>query len=70
MPKNLLPYKYMEETKSSGLTGLAGLPVYLDLMCRLGVVQALRTYLDSISIPTVFGAGCDHALAYLGDAEK
>jgi hypothetical protein len=46
MPKNLLPYKYIEETKSSGLTGLASLPMYLDLMCRLGVVQASRTHLD------------------------
>jgi hypothetical protein len=46
MPKNLLSYKYIEETKSSGLTGSAGLSMYLDLMCRLGVVQALRTHLD------------------------
>ncbi len=30
MVPELLPYKYGEATRDSGLTGLAGLPVYMD----------------------------------------
>jgi hypothetical protein len=65
MPKNLLPYKYMEETKSSGLTGPAGLPMYLDLMRRLGVVQALRTHLDGNIHPFCVWKPSDIASALL-----
>ncbi len=31
MAQGLLPYKYEEATTASGMTSLAGLPVYLDL---------------------------------------
>jgi hypothetical protein len=38
MPQGILPYKYEEEKTESGMTALAGLPVYLDLasLFRLG----------------------------------
>jgi len=31
MAQGVLPFKYEEEKKETGMTGLAGLPVYLDL---------------------------------------
>jgi hypothetical protein len=31
MPQGVLPFQYLEETSSSGMTALAGLPAYLDL---------------------------------------
>ena len=30
MPQGILPYKYEKEKTDSGMTSLAGLPVYLD----------------------------------------
>ena len=38
MAQGVLPFKYEEEIKDSGMTALAGLPVYLDL------ASAMRTY--------------------------
>lgn len=32
MPQGLLPFKYENETTSSGMTALAGLPVYLEIL--------------------------------------
>ena len=40
MAQGILPFKYEEEKKDTGLTGLAGLPVYLDL----ATVMGLRMY--------------------------
>jgi len=37
MPQGVLPYKYEEGKSASGLTALAGLPVYLDLASVLGL---------------------------------
>jgi len=31
MAQGVLPFKYEEEKRDTGMTGLAGLPVYLDL---------------------------------------
>ena len=42
-----LPFKYEEETKSSGLTGLAGLPLYLELLHSLNIPAIMRKNLDS-----------------------
>jgi Transposase DDE domain group 1 len=36
MAQGLLPFKYEEERKESGLTGLAGLPLYVELMAAMG----------------------------------
>ena len=42
-----LPFKYEEETKSSGLTGLAGLPLYLEFLYSLNIPEVMRKKLDS-----------------------
>lgn len=41
MPQGVLPFQYQEERKESGLTGLAGLPVYLDLVHASGVPESI-----------------------------
>jgi hypothetical protein len=47
MPQFALPFKYEEETKTSGLTGLAGLPPYIELLHALKMQQAMRKSLDT-----------------------
>jgi hypothetical protein len=42
-----LPFKYEEETKNSGMTALAGLPLYLELLYSLHIPEAMRRELDS-----------------------
>ena len=42
MPQGALPYKYEEEKQASGMTALAGLPVYLDLASVLGLGDHIR----------------------------
>ncbi|MDR3175545.1 MAG: hypothetical protein LBU06_03300 [Desulfovibrio sp.] len=46
MPQFTLPFKYEEETKTSGLTGLAGLPLYLELLYKLNIFKVMRNILD------------------------
>jgi hypothetical protein len=41
-----LPFKYEEEKKGSGLTGQAGLPLYLELLYSLNINKVLQKYLD------------------------
>jgi len=38
----VLPYSYDEEGTSSGLTGFAGLPIYLDLMRALCLPELIQ----------------------------
>lgn len=45
MPQGNLPYKYEEERKTAGMTSLAGLPVYLDLACALGLPKSIDRHL-------------------------
>src|SRR5208337_25525 len=45
MPQGVLPYKYEEEKSASGLTALAGLPVYLDLASVLGLGNHIRAHM-------------------------
>jgi hypothetical protein len=47
MPQTSLPFKYEEETTRAELTGLAGLPLYLELLHSLKVLEIMRTSLDS-----------------------
>jgi hypothetical protein len=42
-----LPFKYEEETKNSGMTALAGLPLYLELLHSLNIPAIMRKNLDS-----------------------
>lgn len=46
MPQGVLPYKYEEEKTGSGMTALAGLPVYLDLAAVLDVGASIERHLQ------------------------
>jgi len=46
MPQGVLSYKYEEEMQASGMTALAGLPVYLDLASVLGLGDHIRAHLQ------------------------
>jgi hypothetical protein len=48
MPQGLLPYKYEEEKRESGMTALAGLPLYLDLASVLGLSDSIATRMHVI----------------------
>lgn len=45
MAQGVLPFKYEEEKNSSGMTALAGLPLYLDLAQVAGLSQSIRKHL-------------------------
>jgi hypothetical protein len=45
MPQGVLPYKYEEEKTQSGMTALAGLPIYLDLASVLGLGEHIRRHM-------------------------
>jgi hypothetical protein len=46
MPQGILPYKFEEEKTGSGMTALAGLPVYLDLASVFDVCQSITRHLE------------------------
>jgi hypothetical protein len=46
MPQGVLSYKYEQEKQASGMTALAGLPVYLDLASVLGLGDHIRAHLQ------------------------
>ena len=45
MAQGLLPFMYEEEKKDTGMTALAGLPVYLDLAQVIGVSKSVQKHL-------------------------
>ena len=45
MAQGVLPYKYEEEKNDTGMTALAGLPLYLDLASVLGLGDHIRTHM-------------------------
>lgn len=45
MAQGVLPFKYEEEKKESGMTGLAGLPVYMDLARVMGTGASIEKHL-------------------------
>jgi hypothetical protein len=45
MTQGVLPYKYEEEKTQSGMTALAGLPVYLGLASVLGLCDHIRNHM-------------------------
>ena len=45
MPQGVLSYKYEEEKTNTGMTSLAGLPVYLDLASVLGLGDHIRAHM-------------------------
>jgi hypothetical protein len=46
MAQGILGFKYEEEKHDTGLTGLAGLPVYLDLMKAMGFPEMIGQHLQ------------------------
>ena len=45
MTQGILPFKYETEKNATGMTALAGLPVYLDLAQVIGVSKSLKKHL-------------------------
>ena len=45
MTQGILPFKYESEKTSSGMTALAGLPLYCDLMSLVGLEQSVTRHL-------------------------
>ena len=45
MPQGVLPYKYEEEKNESGLTALAGLPLWLDLASVMGLTDHIKAHM-------------------------
>lgn len=45
MSQGILPYQYEEEKNKSGMTSLAGLPLYLDLVRSMGLSESLGRHL-------------------------
>lgn len=45
MSQGILPFKYEEEKKDTGMTALAGLPIYLDLASVMGVHESIAKHL-------------------------
>lgn len=46
MTQGVLPYKYEVEKSKSGMTALAGLPIYLDLASVLNLGESIQTHLN------------------------
>jgi hypothetical protein len=42
MPQNALPFQYQAEKNDSGLTGFAGLPLYLELAVNSGLIEYIN----------------------------
>lgn len=45
MPQGVLPFQYVAEGKGSGMTALAGLPLYLELAEVAGLPESIRQHL-------------------------
>ena len=45
MAQGLLPFKYEQETKDTGMTALAGLPLYMDLAQVIGLSKSVQKHL-------------------------
>ena len=46
MAQGILPFKYEKEKRESGMTGLAGLPIYLDLAMVMGLGESIERHLQ------------------------
>jgi len=46
MAQGVLGFKYEEEKRDTGMTGLAGLPVYLELMHAMGLPEVIGRHLE------------------------
>ena len=48
MAQGVLPFKYEEEKRDTGMTGLARLPVYLDLASVMGINDSIEKHLHTV----------------------
>jgi hypothetical protein len=46
LPQGVLGFQYEAERSSTGVTSLAGLPLYLDLVHRSGLAAAIRQHVQ------------------------
>ena len=46
MSQGVLGFKYEEEKHDTGMTGLAGLPIYLDLLQAMGLPELIGRHLQ------------------------
>ena len=46
MKQGLLPFRYEEESKETGMTALAGLPLYMDLAQVIGLSKSIQKHLE------------------------
>jgi hypothetical protein len=46
LPQGVLGFQYEAERSSTGVTSLAGLPLYLDLVHRCGLAAAIRQHVQ------------------------
>lgn len=65
MSQTPLPFKYEEETTRTGLTGLAGLPLYLKLLYSLKINAVMRASLDSDLDESVVWKPSDIVLSFI-----
>ena len=63
MPQFALPFKYEEETNASSLTGFAGLPLYMELMYFLKLIEIFRKIFDSHASKNIAWNDSDVVLA-------
>ena len=47
MPQGVLPFQYAAERSSTGMTAMAGLGVYLDMMAAAGLWESVRRHVGS-----------------------
>ena len=45
MPQGVTPFHYEEDNSNSKITGLAGLPVYMDLLAKIGLSEIIGRHL-------------------------
>ncbi len=45
MTQGVLPFKYEQEKNDTGMTALAGLPIYLDLAKVIGLSKSIQKHL-------------------------
>ncbi len=45
MAQGLLSFKYEQEKKDTGMTAVAGLPLYLDLTSAMGIGESIEKHL-------------------------
>ena len=45
MAQGILPFKYEEEKKITGMTALAGLPLYLELAQKAGLAKSIQQHI-------------------------